>query len=130
MDILENLSRQWILTEINHKVSKTASNQFWSISNDMFHALYVAKGDVGRKIPKFQQIRNKLTVENLPPIKMEIGYMSKIDGQITIVEDVSSTPVSAFPPSTHRRLFEIASVEVSQDRLGTTIFFPFFYFRY
>ena len=112
MGILQNLANKWIVTEISHRVSKTASNQFWSLANEMFHDMYEAKGNHGRKIPQFDQLRKKLYASNVPEIKLEIGYESKLNGEVTVVE-AHSTPVSAFPPSTHRRLYEIASVDVS-----------------
>ena len=112
-DILADLSKLWIDNEVSHKVSKTASDLFWRISNEYFHRLYVARGNRGRKIPQFGTIRNKLYQDKVPKIKMEIGYMSKDTGEVTVVKDVSSTPVSDFPGSSHRRLYEIASVDVS-----------------
>ena len=45
---------------------------------------------------------------------MEIGYQSKEDGQISVVKDANKTPVSKFPPCTYKRLYEIASVDVSK----------------
>ena len=42
-DILHELCKLWLLIEINHKVSKTASNEFWKLANKYFHRMYVAK---------------------------------------------------------------------------------------
>lgn len=78
----------------------------------MFHRLYVAKGDGGRKIPQFEQLRNKLYQDRTPTVNMEIGYQSKDNGEITIVKDATSTPVSQFPPCSYKRLYEIGSVDV------------------
>lgn len=110
--ILSDLSEQWLITEVSHRVSKQASSMFWKLANDMFNPLYLAKGDLGRKIPQFDCLRKKLYDENTPTVHMEIAYESKETGEVTVVE-ASSTPVSRFPPSTHRRLYEIAWVEVS-----------------
>ena len=101
------------MTEINHKVSKEASSIFWRIANNTFHRMYVSKGDRGRKIPQFQALREKIYKEEIPTVKMEVAFKSKDDGEVTILEDVSSIPVSMFPPSGYRRLYEIASVDVS-----------------
>ena len=49
----------------------------------------------------------------VPPIHMEIGFQSKQDGEIVVLEDVQSSPVSQYPPCTYKRLYEIASVDVS-----------------
>ena len=103
-----------MLIEINHKVSKEGSNQFWSLANEMFHSLYVARGNSGKKVPQFNHLRNKLNDSKVPPIHMEIGYKSKETGEITVVEDATTNPVSRFPPCNYRRLYEIVSVDVSK----------------
>ena len=54
---------------------------------------------------------------------MEIGYESKDDGEVTVVKDATSTPISRFPPSTYRRLYEIASVDVSFHLFLLFLFF-------
>ena len=80
----------------------------------MFHPLYVAKGNGGRKIPQFQQLRERMKKDKVPEVKMEVGFKSKDDdGEITIIKDVTSIPVSRFPPSHFNRIYEIASVDVS-----------------
>ena len=99
--------------EIGHRVSKEASNEFWRLSNDMFHRMYMAKGNDGRKIPQFPQIRDTLYKDKTPPVYMEIGYQSKENADISIVKDATTTPVSQFPPSEYTKLYEIASVDVS-----------------
>lgn len=101
------------MTEINHKVSKEASSRFWRIANDMFHRMYVMKGDRGKKIPQFQSLRDKMYMEDIPVVKMEVAFQSKEDGEVTILEEVISIPISKFPPSGYNRLYEIASVDVS-----------------
>ena len=106
------MSEKWIETEIDHRVSKTASDIFWKLANDMFHPLYVAKGDRGRKIPQMAQIRNKLNKKKIPRVGMDVGFKSKETGDITVIEDVTVIPTTRFPPNQYHRLFEIASVPV------------------
>ena len=113
LNLLDRLSKAWVHQEIHHRVSKEGSNALWKLSNDMFHEMYVAKGDQGRKIPQMPHLRRKTYKTLLPPIKLKFGYQCKEDGVITVVDDVEQAPVSRFPPSTHRRLFEIAYVEVT-----------------
>ena len=102
-----------MMIEINHKVSKEASNLFWMTANEMFHSVYVAKGDGGRKVPQFSHLREQMYLNKVPPINMEIGYQSKEDGEIVVAEYVNTTPVSQYPRCSYRRLYEIASVDVS-----------------
>ena len=111
-DLLSDLGKKWIEVEIDHRVSKEASNAFWCLANAMFHPMYLAKGNGGRKIPQFPQIRDSLYNDKTPRVKMEIYYKSKENGDISTVKDVSSTPVSKFPPSEYTKLYEIASVDV------------------
>ena len=111
LDILADLSEKWLMIEINHKVSKEATNLFWKLGKTMFHALHEARRN--RKIPQFPHLREKLYKTKVPPVKMEIGYQSKEDGQLTVLKDVVSVPVSQYPPSSFKRLYEIASVDVS-----------------
>ena len=80
----------------------------------MFHPMYVSKGEGGRKIPQISHLREKLSDTKVPPVWMEIGYQNKDDGEVTVVKDVESCPVSRFPPSTYKRLYEVASVDVSK----------------
>lgn len=56
-------------------------------------------------------LRRKLYAAELPPVHLQIAYESKEDGEITVV-DAESTPISRFPPSTHRRIYDIAYVKV------------------
>ena len=114
-NILKKLSEDWIINEITHRVSKQASDSFWKLANEHFFALYSLKTQQGvtRKIPQFQHLRRNLYKKNVPKVTMEIGYECKANGEIMVVEDIESTPISKFPPSTHRRLYEIASVKVS-----------------
>lgn len=114
-EILNNLSKNWITTEINHRVSKKASEEFWRIADKAFHRLYLAKGNNGPKIPQFAQIRNKMSEEKVPKINMKFGYQCKETGEITTVDDATKTPVSQFPPCSYKRLYEIASVNVSSN---------------
>ena len=110
--ILHELSKKWLMIEVEHRVSKEASNEFWSTANKLFHEMYVAKGDLGKKIPQFPVLREKLYCKNTPEVRMDIAYQCKENGEITIAKDVTSAPVSRFPPCTYRKLYEIASVDV------------------
>ena len=114
-DMLDKLSEDWLTAEIDHRMSKKGSEILWKLANEHFYEIYRVKKEQGikRKIPQFQQIRRQLTKKNTPKVKLEIAYKCKDTGEITIMENLESTPVSRFPPSTHERLYEIASVDVS-----------------
>ena len=109
-----------MLAEVDHHISKEGSNALWKIGNDLFHQLHLSRG--GRKVPQFPIIREKLYERRVPKVHLELGYQSKQDGEITVVKDATSAPVSRFPRSSYKRLYEIASVDVR------TFFFKYRFF--
>ena len=111
--MLCDLAKKWVTIEINHRVSKEASNLLWDLANTKFHPMYVSKGEGSRKIPQISHLREKLYKTKVPPVRMEIGYQDKDNGEVTVLKDVRSSPVSRFPPSMYKRLYEVASVDVS-----------------
>ena len=124
-NILEKLSEKWLLAEIDHCTSKTASNSFWRIAAEFFPKLQHAREiqNVTRKIPQFKHIRTKLYDKEVPDVNLEIGYRDKETGEIIIVQS-QVTPKSRFPPHQYEKLYETASVKV--------LFFSFkvIYFSY
>lgn len=99
------------MIEINHRVSKEASNLFWRLGNALFHDLHLARGQ-RKRVPQFPHLRNKLYDTKVPKVNLKIGYQSKEDGEITVFEGTRD-PVSRFPPHTYKRIYEIAWVDVS-----------------
>ena len=111
--ILENMSRQWILSEVDHTVSQSATNSFWDVAFSFIPKLLEAKKlqKVTRKVPKFNHIRRQLYKNKTPEVRMEIAYRNKETDEITIVED-TSTPASKFSPAVYEKLYEKAYVKV------------------
>ena len=110
----ENLVKDWISVEIDHHVSKAASNAFWIVADKFFHRLYEAKKREGitRKIPQFVQERNKLYDNKVPDISMKVAYKHNVTGEISMVEATDSIPTSQHPPNLYTKIYEVASVEV------------------
>ena len=96
--------------EIDHSVSKCASEQFWKIGLQYFHRLNNAFGT--KKTNQFNSIRKKIYKDKIPPIDLEIGYKDKTSGEVILVND-NITPVKQFPPSKFEKLYEIGTVQVS-----------------
>ena len=67
---------------------------------------------VKKKVPQFSQIRLGLHKDHTPEVTMELGYLKKETGEITLVED-TKTPKSQFPPHLYEKLFEVATVKVN-----------------
>ena len=106
------LKEDWLITEIDHCVSKTASNAFWELASKRFPPLYAAKEREGKKkIPQFKQARQSLYNSKVPPITLEVAYIHKASREIT-VRTGTSTPSSQFPPNVYSKLYEAASVKV------------------
>lgn len=105
-----------MLLELRHHVSKTASNEFWSTAVKLLPKLTEAKriAESRKKIPKFRSIRDKIYKENVPEISLEVAYEHKETGDIIILQDLEKTPVSKFPPSTYKKLYETVRVKVSE----------------
>ena len=101
------------MIEISHRVSKTASNAFWKLAHKWFHRLFTAKKQqlLKKKVPQFAHLRRKMYAA-LPKIHLEIGYVHKETGELTVIH-TSVTPRSKFPPDKYQKVYEIASVNVS-----------------
>ena len=111
-EILQKLAQQWMYLEITHCISKVGSNELWRLANDCFHQLYLVKGNRGKRIPQMAHLRRRLYEDKVPPVRLQFVYESKEDGTLCVVDNAESTPISRFPPSTHRKWCEIASVKV------------------
>ena len=113
-ELLEKIAEDWLMTEIDHCVSKTAANIYWDIAcRGMFQLFSLKKSQsVTRKTPKFAQLRKKFN-NKVPPVNMEIGFMNKESGEIEVKKDLLETPVKAYPASEFSKAYEIASVKVS-----------------
>lgn len=111
IDLLENLKSQWLLTEVHHCVSKTASEAFWKLCVLQFPKLYNAIGQ--KKPPLFQSIRRQMYNDLLPKIELQIGYRNKASGEIIVVND-TVTPIKRFPSDKFDKLYEIGTLDVSK----------------
>ena len=114
-NILKYLSKEWLTIELDHRVSKVASEAMWDLAKTWFHKLFTVKAaqGVGRKTPSFIHTRRMLYKDYVPTVRMELGYLDKQSGDLTIVEDTPITPKSRFPSHRYQKLWEIAHVKVT-----------------
>ena len=107
------MSKEWLKIEVAHRVSKTASDAFWSFGKKWFHNLFETKTRQRetKKTPDFVHIRRGLYSRFVPEIHMEIAYEHLETGEITVLES-SVTPKRQFPSNEYRKIWEMASVEV------------------
>lgn len=114
-DILKYLSKEWLELEVNHRVSKVASEAMWDLAKTWFPKLFEMKNvqGISRKTPSFGHIRKQLYLESVPPIHMELAYLEKETGDITIVEDTPVTPKGQYPSHRYQKMWEISHVKVT-----------------
>ena len=111
-EIFNKLRSDWLMIELNHRVSKTATELFWKTALKYFPKMKSAVGN--RRTAQFKTIRKKLyDGSTIPEVKMEIGYRNKRTGELELV-NCSVTPVKNYSPANYEKIFEIASVKVSQ----------------
>lgn len=113
--LLQKLCEEWVLLELKHRSSKSASNEFWALSTKLFPKLYEAKTNenINSKIPQFRSIRQKMYQDKVPKIMIEVAYEVKETGDVIILKDLEKIPVKQYPPSHFKKLYESASVNVS-----------------
>ena len=105
--MLQALSEKWLLVELNHTVSKAATDAFWQIATSLIPSLYNTKDNLGitRKTPQFVHIRRKLQAKFLPKIHHSTSYQD--DNTNEIVGDMEFNPNNS-----QKKVFETASVKV------------------
>ena len=118
--MLQALSEKWLLVELEHTVSKAASNSFWGLATTILPSLFEAKNRlrITRKVPQFVHIRRKLHKQYVPAIHHKTAFQQ--EGS----QDVIHVDVPGLDPrlnDSHKKIFETATVSV--------ITLAFFYFR-
>ena len=111
--ILQSFSEAWMNIEMDHKVSKAASEAFWEAGAKWFPRLQGAKVNevIETPIPQFVSLRNKMYINKVPPIELEFGYRNRETNEI-IVRKCESAPVKEFNNRQYEKLYESASVKV------------------
>lgn len=117
-EILLKLSKDWLLMEHKHRISKSGSNSLWDLAIKYLPKLQRAKidGMVFRPIPKLKTQREKMLNDELPKIPLQIGYLNKQTGEETVVT-ADKTPKKLYNPREYQKLFEVTTVEVRNVNL-------------
>lgn len=63
-------------------------------------------------IPKFVSIRRRMFDTMVPPVELEIVYEHKESNELVKVK-TDHTPVSKYPSTEYRKLYEVATVKVN-----------------
>ena len=109
--LLQALSEKWLLVELDHTVSKAASNEFWRLATSLIPQLFETKTRLGisRKTPQFVHVRRKLHQKFLPKIHHSTAYQHEDTGEIISVPDTEDIHRN---DSSFSKVFETASVSV------------------
>ena len=101
------------MAEVGHHISKSASDELWTIASKFFHRLQSAKvQEMNTKpIPKFTSLRRQMYDNGVPKINLKIVYEDKETEEVIVVE-ADHTPVGKYPAKMYRKLYEVATVEV------------------
>ena len=123
LTLFNYLSKEWLKVEVNHHVSKVASEAFWNLGKKWFHHLFRTKEIQGvlRKTPTFVHIRRQFYKKYVPPVQMDVAYQNKENGELTILEGTEVIPRNRFPASQFHKLWEIGHVEVKTDEMYTSL---------
>ena len=109
------ICERWQLIEINHNVSKTATNEFWEVAVKLLPTLIQTKQNLGitRKIPQFVHIRRMLNRKILPPIQHVTAYRNERTNEIHEVKDEENH--NDYKSSRYTKIYETASVQVKNN---------------
>ena len=112
---MKKLAEDWIECEIDHRISKEASNELFELGKKMFAKLYHAKNSEGvrKNVPQFVHLRRLLYDKKVPEVSMDVSYLNKSSGEIVVLHDQKDIPRSRFPANKFTKLYEIAKVKVS-----------------
>ena len=112
-DLLDEISKKWLIVELDHCVSKAASDAYWKLALKHFHGLLEAKKEekITRKTPQFTHVRRTLRKKFVPPITMELGYRNTNTNEESHIVS-TNIPRNQFPKPDYTQLYEIASVKV------------------
>ena len=128
--LFRRFAEDWTTAEVNHRVSKRASAGFWNVARKWMLSLTAAfNKDRKKKFPKYHHTRKKITEEKVPPISLDIGYVHKETGELSIVKDSDKNPIHKFPPDVYEKVYEIGSIKVLINFLAEPIILFSSFFR-
>lgn len=111
--LLKKFSEDWLMNEIDHKVSKVGTSKFWNIAiKYMFSITQAFIKEKKKKFPKFAHIRKKLKKKYVPKISIDTGYINKETNELIIASDREKLPVKEFPRDKFEKVYEVARVQV------------------
>ena len=109
VDLLEEMSKEWFLTQMKHHVSAAATNSFWDIA---FKNIPLVLQQRRKKVPKFIQQRRKIKQNYAPPIHIEFNYLNLETNEVEQFRG-STEPVKACTNNPkYEKLYEVAHVKV------------------
>ena len=84
-NLMNEFAKKWMLCELTHKISKTASNELWKLAFQ--YIPYIKR----QKHAQFAHIRRTLYKENVPEIQIKTCYKQNSTDEVTYTTDTIST---------------------------------------
>ena len=110
-DPLEQFAKEWMIIEMSHNVSKSASDEFWKAAHKYITANY---SKTKCKNQSFTHLRRNLMQKYCPEISLDLSYKHKQTGEIYIEKDVREISHEKFRKPEFEPLHEIASIKVKK----------------
>ena len=108
------ITEKWQLIEVNHNVSKAATNEFWEVAVRLIPTLIeMKKNTVTRKIPQFVHIRRMMAKKLLPKINHSVAYRHEGSQVVHEVQDDDDEEEKIYKTASYTKLYETASVKVN-----------------
>ena len=112
--LLNAMTRKWYFTQLTHKVSASAADDFWEIAKNFWPRIEGAKQAeaIARKTPLFQNQRKRMSQQLCPDIHMEFGFLNVTTGVIHKISALS-TPIKQYERNPeYIKLYEEAHIKV------------------
>lgn len=112
-EMLKEVAEKWLLVQLTHRVSISASNSFWEFAVNSIPKLSQCKNDrsIKKAIPGYIHLRRKMYKEQCPKVHMKFVYLNKNTEAIEIVH-TNTNPAKQYNRINYVKLYEEAHFEV------------------
>ena len=113
-EILESITKKWLLIQLTHNVSAAATNSFWQASFDSIPILCAVKErcNIDVNVPGFIHIRRKLYSNICPTVHMKYVFLERSTNSIEVVH-CTKDPGKRYLKSRYTKLYEEAHIKVN-----------------
>ena len=111
-DMLNDVAEKWLMVQLTHQVSASATNAFWSVALQSIPNLVQCKtaNSIKKNIPGYIHLRRKIYENECPEVKMKFVYQNKNTQAIEIVHS-NTNPSREYDRNNYVKLYEEAHIE-------------------